>query len=148
MPCEHCVSRRAFLATAVGATALATLSGCGDGLVANPRVLEALPNGPAVIKVADFPGLATPGFLVRIPNTAVAVKRVDATTFDALSMICTHQGCQTNIVNGQRFDCPCHGSRFDVDGAVINGPTTGDTIGPLAKLTATYNAATDELTIS
>ena len=148
MPCEHCVSRRAFLATAVGATALATLSSCGDGFVANPNVLEALPNGPEAIKVGDFPGLATPGFLVQVPKTSVAVKRVDATTFDAISMICTHQGCTTGIVNGQRFDCPCHLSRFDADGAVINGPNTGESIGPLHHLTATYNAATDELTVS
>ena len=147
MPCQHCVSRRDFLATAVGATALASLSACGDGFLANPVVLEALPSGPKVIKVSDFPALATPGVLVQIPQTAVAVKRVNATTFKALSMICTHQGCATGIVGGQRLDCPCHGSRFDADGAVLNGPTSGETIGPLAMVPVTYNAATDELTL-
>ena len=150
--CEHCVSRRGFLATAVGVAALTSLSGCGDGVLMNPVRPPALPAGPVVVKVSDFPDLATPGFLVRVPFTNVAVKRVDATTFAALSMICTHQGCRTSIVNGQRFDCPCHFSRFDGDGAVINGPTvapfTGDPVTPLEQLNASYNAATDEITIS
>jgi Rieske Fe-S protein len=30
----------------------------------------------------------------------------------------------------QSFDCPCHGSRFAVDGTVINGPAKSD----LAKI--------------
>ena len=147
MPCERCVNRRDFLVTTLGATGLATLAGCGDGFLANPTVEKALPAGPVVITVADFPGLANPGFLVRVPQTFVAVKRVDATTFAGLSMICTHQGCATSIVGGQRLDCPCHLSRFDVNGDVLNGPNTGESIGPLAQVATSYNATTDQLTI-
>jgi cytochrome b6-f complex iron-sulfur subunit len=41
--------------------------------------------------------------------------------FSALSLVCTHLGCGLeNTSNG--FACPCHGSRFDVDGRVIHGP--------------------------
>ena len=147
MPCEDCLSRRAFLTTAAGAAGLVALSGCGDGFVANPLVLEVLPNGPIVITVADFPGLANAGFLVQIPDTAVAVKRVDATSFKALSMICTHQGCTTRT-NGQNCECPCHGSRFSNDGDVVNGPIIGSgQASPLPEVTTAYNAGTDQLTI-
>jgi Rieske Fe-S protein len=145
--CEHCVSRRDFLATTLGATTLASLAACGDGILAGVPAPPPLPAGPVVITVGDFPQLANPGFLVRVPQTFVAVKRVDATTFAGLSMICTHQGCATSIVGGQRLDCPCHLSRFDVNGDVLNGPNTGESIGPLAPVATSYNATTDQLTI-
>ena len=41
--------------------------------------------------------------------------------FSALSLVCTHLGC--NVENDtQGFSCPCHGSRFDADGKVLQGP--------------------------
>jgi cytochrome b6-f complex iron-sulfur subunit len=43
--------------------------------------------------------------------------------FRALSAICTHLGCTVNRAgNGDGFQCPCHGSQFDADGNVIEGP--------------------------
>lgn len=39
----------------------------------------------------------------------------------AHSLICTHLGC-TIAENGAEFECPCHGSRFDENGAVRAGP--------------------------
>lgn len=36
---------------------------------------------------------------------------------------CTHMGCDLEYNNAERtFDCPCHGSRFNYDGTVIEGP--------------------------
>jgi nitrite reductase/ring-hydroxylating ferredoxin subunit len=41
----------------------------------------------------------------------------------AVSMRCTHLGCLLRFNGAERsWDCPCHGSRFDVDGAVLEGP--------------------------
>jgi nitrite reductase/ring-hydroxylating ferredoxin subunit len=41
----------------------------------------------------------------------------------AVSLRCTHLGCLLRFNAAERsWDCPCHGSRFDVDGAVLEGP--------------------------
>jgi glycine/D-amino acid oxidase-like deaminating enzyme/nitrite reductase/ring-hydroxylating ferredoxin subunit len=43
----------------------------------------------------------------------------------AVSLRCTHLGCLLRFNSAERsWDCPCHGSRFDVDGAVLEGPAT------------------------
>ena len=41
----------------------------------------------------------------------------------ALSAVCTHLGCITRYLSDQNvIACPCHGSRFDLEGNVVEGP--------------------------
>lgn len=41
----------------------------------------------------------------------------------AVKPVCTHMGCHLVFLSGERcWDCPCHGSQFDVDGRVMQGP--------------------------
>src|SRR5205085_5271433 len=48
----------------------------------------------------------------------------------AVSLRCTHLGCLVRFDAAERsWICPCHGSRFDVDGAVLEGPA----VQPLAR---------------
>ncbi|MGH3710043.1 MAG: ubiquinol-cytochrome c reductase iron-sulfur subunit, partial [Pseudonocardiaceae bacterium] len=51
-----------------------------------------------------------------------AITSVDG-TLHVVSLRCTHLGCLLRFNGAERsWDCPCHGSRFDVDGAVLEGP--------------------------
>ena len=43
--------------------------------------------------------------------------------FYALSLVCSHLGC-TVIVTERGLSCPCHGSEFDRQGAVLKGPAS------------------------
>lgn len=148
MSCDDCLSRRAFLArgglAVAGAAAL--VAGCGDGQF-GPESL-ALTTGAKTIKVASLPGLANTGQLVKIPPQIglIAVRRTGATTFFAVSTVCTHQGCETNVA-GSGLECPCHLSAYDANGTVIRQPTTGSATN-LPTYTATYDSATDTLTIT
>nr|WP_042186577.1 FAD-dependent oxidoreductase [Kibdelosporangium sp. MJ126-NF4]CEL17376.1 oxidoreductase [Kibdelosporangium sp. MJ126-NF4]CTQ91397.1 oxidoreductase [Kibdelosporangium sp. MJ126-NF4] len=46
-------------------------------------------------------------------------------TLHAVSLRCTHLGCLLRFNGAERsWDCPCHGSRFDIDGTVLEGPAT------------------------
>jgi Rieske Fe-S protein len=39
----------------------------------------------------------------------------------ALDLACTHLGCRLNV-NPTDISCPCHGSRFNIRGEVLQGP--------------------------
>ncbi|MGZ4777771.1 MAG: QcrA and Rieske domain-containing protein [Thermoanaerobaculia bacterium] len=41
----------------------------------------------------------------------------------AISAVCTHLGCIARYKSDERvIACPCHGSRFDIEGNVVHGP--------------------------
>jgi glycine/D-amino acid oxidase-like deaminating enzyme/nitrite reductase/ring-hydroxylating ferredoxin subunit len=53
----------------------------------------------------------------------VAAFRAEDGAVTLLSPTCTHMGCQVRWNTADRtWDCPCHGSRFAPDGAVLAGP--------------------------
>ena len=69
------------------------------------------------------------GAIVSAPSGKVAGYRDEAGELHAVSTRCTHLGCQVRWNGAERtWDCPCHASRFDVDGNVLNGPA----VDPLA----------------
>lgn len=79
--------------------------------------LHALPRrSPAELREGE-------GAILRVDGEKLAVYRDDSGQLHAVSAICTHLGCQVAFNASERsWDCPCHGSRFDVDGAVLDGP--------------------------
>ncbi len=65
------------------------------------------------------------GCLVKAQGERLAVYRDHDGALHALSAVCTHKGCQVAWNAAERsWDCPCHGSRFDTQGHVLDGPAT------------------------
>ena len=102
-------TRRRFLGLLLG---LATLIPLGRYL--RPRVAERR-------RLLEVPRRDLPanGALV-FREAKVAVIREGERLF-ALSLVCTHLGCTVTVAPGGLF-CPCHGSRFDRHGFVLQGP--------------------------
>ena len=122
---------------ALGAALASALQGCGGG-GASPTspgggggTIESLPsvNGAvsgrtiAVTIDAGSPLAAAGGAaLVRSTLGDFLVTRAAQDAFSALTAVCTHSSCTITGLSGQSFVCPCHGSRFDRSGGVVNGP--------------------------
>jgi Rieske Fe-S protein len=63
------------------------------------------------------------GAVVRVGGERLAVYRDEAGHPHALSARCTHLGCLVAFNAAEcAWECPCHGSRFDTDGKVVQGP--------------------------
>lgn len=61
--------------------------------------------------------------ILKIEGDNVAVFRDESGRLHAVSAACTHMGCQLGWnVNDRTWDCPCHGSRFALNGEVLHGP--------------------------
>jgi cytochrome b6-f complex iron-sulfur subunit len=79
-------------------------------------------NDPAYASLKTVGGFAYKGDIIIIRSTD--------SDYLALSKVCTHSQC-TVTYNSTNKDipCPCHGSKFTTNGAVVNGPATS----PLKK---------------
>lgn len=63
------------------------------------------------------------GAIVRLGGQQLAVHRDEEGGLHALNATCTHLGCTVAWNSAEKsWDCPCHGSRFDLDGEVLHGP--------------------------
>jgi len=127
-------TRREFLA-AIGTAAVA-VAGLGTGVTAvrfmRPEVLFEAPTRFRVGRPEDIPV----GTLVVLPEQRVYLMRA-APGFFAMTAVCTHLGCLTRYeAEHNVIFCPCHGSRFATDGAVVNGPAPQ----PLPRLALTVES--------
>ncbi|MGY0070317.1 FAD-dependent oxidoreductase [Streptomyces sp. QTS137] len=63
------------------------------------------------------------GAIVRVAGRRCAVYRDEGGATHAVSARCTHLGCLVAFNEAETsWECPCHGSRFGVDGEVLQGP--------------------------
>ena len=74
--------------------------------------------GDAIAKTSDVP--VGSGVIVG----EVVVTQPVAGEFKGFSAKCTHKGCTVSKVADGTIDCPCHGSKYNLDGTVANGPAT------------------------
>lgn len=142
---------QAASALALGGALATILESCGGGSPTSPSGgPSALPTvsgalaGSTITVTVSGTALATTGALalVTTPGGDVLVARTGADTFVALTARCTHQACEITGYAGQTFVCPCHGSRFDAGGQVLNGPA----VSPLRQYQTQF--AGDVLTIT
>ena len=76
----------------------------------------AAPAGNVIAKTADVP--VGSGVIV----DKVVVTQPTAGVFKGFSSTCTHKGCTVDKIADGTIDCPCHGSKFNLDGTVAKGP--------------------------
>ena len=76
----------------------------------------AAPAGNVIAKTADVP--VGSGVIV----DKVVVTQPTAGVFKGFSSTCTHKGCTVDKIVDGTIDCPCHGSKFNLDGSVAKGP--------------------------
>jgi len=136
-PDEEKPVRRAFLKWAVGGMAivwggivgwplLASLVGPMyrklSGRFVKVGVLDTIPEGtPTPVR---FPYVTDEGYMHEAETHVVWVIRSPGTAPKVFSPICPHLACRFSWSPGARhFVCPCHGSVFSIDGAVLAGPS-------------------------
>lgn len=138
-------TRREALGAGVGAISLAVV-----GCARLPPVREVPSQDGAVsLALADYPELQSAGGVLPVKPAGakkpVMIVRGEGERFSAFSLKCTHLGCTVGW-NGEArsFDCPCHGSRFEIDGAVKKGPAKQ----PLTAYAVTSDGATLRFSIA
>lgn len=126
------MERRSFLKTlAVGLTAIPAYL-LGNSLTNNKRPAT---RGKTIQLTSDLPeGVSFHG-------AVIAVRKEDQVYF--YHSKCTHLGCEINLFDGKQLVCPCHGSHFDLQGQVTEGPAQK----PLPKLKAQKDTAKNLYTI-
>lgn len=107
------MARRQALLCAGVAVGAGALVACGskENTAAPPET----PAGP-LARTAEVPlgsALIVDGIVLTQP---------EAGQFSGFSAVCPHAGCEVSKVSGAQLICPCHGSIFGLDGAVITGP--------------------------
>jgi Rieske Fe-S protein len=95
----------------------------GDTATTTTGAAPASPGAPAppanaIANTADVP--VGSGVIV----DDIVVTQASAGVFKGFSSTCTHAGCTVAEVADGTINCPCHGSKFNLDGTVANGPAT------------------------
>ncbi|RYD32261.1 MAG: hypothetical protein EOP85_21910 [Verrucomicrobiaceae bacterium] len=81
------------------------------------------------------------------------LNRVSVDRFVTLDSVCTHAGCTVGrfIVANNRMRCPCHGSRYDIEGRVFrdeNGVSTEPAPDDLARFATGYDVESGIISIT
>lgn len=103
-----------------GGTA-AVLNSCSKSFYINGNIQ----NGNAILNKSDFMERAFIVFNNPELEHPVYVYKKNENDYVALSMKCTHKGCQLKPT-GKILVCPCHGSEFSNAGKVLAPPAEAD----------------------
>jgi cytochrome b6-f complex iron-sulfur subunit len=130
--------RREFVELTASVVGAAALTGCA-AFVATPVTPV---NGEITLPLRNYPQLEQPGGFLRLrpagSGAMIYVVAAGPGRYAALSSVCTHLQCTVNV-EGSQIRCPCHGSTFDREGNVLQGPATQ----PLARYATRVTAEGD-----
>jgi cytochrome b6-f complex iron-sulfur subunit len=127
------VTRRDFLGSACASAALIALgvpfAACGGTRAAATAAPATGSSGVTVsgstitldLGKADTQVLTQPGGFLLIEDAQTLVVNADG-TLRAFTSVCPHAGCDVSAREDDQLVCPCHGSRFGLDGSVQRGP--------------------------
>lgn len=77
-------------------------------------------------RLEELAGLAPgEGSVVKFEDKTIAIHKDENGKIYALNPNCTHLGCEVSFNIAERsWDCPCHGTRYDVTGRILTAPAT------------------------
>ena len=82
-----------------------------------------------IVREREFPMLGVAqlapgeGKLVKYEGKGLALYQDEHGELHAVSTVCPHAKCSVGWNSAEKsWDCPCHGSRFGIDGEVLTGP--------------------------
>ena len=130
------VGRRRVIAAAAGLAAGGAVAGCSGSPAQTPPPPQTGPPTDAQAGSAAAPPTAAGstgtelGPASDVPvgggkvfeSLEVVVTQPVAGRFVGLTAVCTHTGCIVDKVADGLIECPCHGSRYRLDGTVAGGP--------------------------
>lgn len=131
-----CEAARALVVAAIGVGPLGSRASGGRAAPGHAASVDVRP------LTADQQWLVAPW--AGSDGAPVLIVRRSATAYRALSMQCTHMGCPINTPVNGIMTCPCHGSQFDLAGAVRHGPAQF----PLGHYPTVYHAASGLLSVT
>jgi len=117
------LDRRNFVLAVAAAAAASACAGCassGPGAVKD-QSSEDLVTSTNPLDVGPASNYSAPGVATQFAKPAGVYLVNEGGKLSALSSVCTHRRCLVQFKDDQ-FRCPCHGSRFALDGRVIKGP--------------------------
>lgn len=92
---------------------------------AEPR-LDPTPREDGFMAIGTVAELKEKGFVQDMQSPmspAIAIADPSGSGIIAMNSMCTHQGCSVEWnADDQLLKCPCHGSQFNPDGTVAQGP--------------------------
>jgi Rieske Fe-S protein len=104
-------------------------------------------SGKVVVNLDDYPTLTQDGATAYLKHTPygrpIIVTHTTEQLYYALDSHCMHMGCTVGATT-PTLDCPCHGSKYTLTGAVVQGPTKK----PLKELPLVKNGNLLEITVA
>ncbi|MEM8723484.1 MAG: Rieske (2Fe-2S) protein [Cyanobacteria bacterium P01_G01_bin.39] len=88
----------------------------------SPETTSNVPDEQGYVTIGTAQELNESGYLVDTQSNVIVFGNGN-NNLTALSLLCTHQGCNVDLKkSANSLSCACHGSEFAFDGKVLKGP--------------------------